>query len=263
MKLTILGSGSLILKKERMAPAHLIETDSGASILFDCGATALQRLIDINFDYANLDHIVITHPHADHLGGLISLFFSIALKSLYASYFGESKREKPLFLHGYKGLASDFQVLRKMMFAEPCNGFKIKIFEYKNKKIEFEKFTISAQLVPHVEKYYRNKSIAVRIDADNKSLVYSGDCQYNDQLIDLSKNADLALFESSSLEQGLSGSTHLTPRGAGKIAAKSGVKKLVLTHHYDIKPQEQILKEAREYFSGEIILARDLMEMEI
>ena len=263
MKLTILGSGSLIFKKERMAPAYLVETDSGESFLFDCGATALQRFVDINFDYANLDHIVITHPHADHLGGLISLIFTIALKSIYASYLGGEKRDKPLFLHGYMGLADDYRTLRKMMYAEPDEGFEIKIFEYKNKEAKFENFVMKTCLVPHVEKYYKNKSIAVRFEADNKSMAYSGDCKYNEQLIALSSKADLALFECSSLEKGLSGSTHLTPEGAGKIAQEAEVKKLVLAHHYDVKPSAQILQEVKKYFSGEIILAKDLMEIDI
>ncbi len=263
MKLTILGSGSLIFKKERMAPAYLVETNSGESFLFDCGATALQRFIDVDFDYTNLDHIVITHPHADHLGGLISLVFSIALKSIYVPYLGGTKREKPLFLHGYKGLTDDYQTLRKMMYAEPDEGFEIKVFEYKNKKVEFKKFIIKTSLVPHVEKYYKNKSIAVRLEIDNKSLVYSGDCKYNEQLINLSRKADVALFECSSPAQGLSGSTHLTSKGAGKIAQEAGVKRLVLTHHYDIKSPQKILKEARKYFSGKIIVAEDLMKIKI
>lgn len=240
-----------------------METDSGESFLFDCGATALQRFIDIGFDYINLDHIIITHSHADHLGGLISLTFSIGLKSQYAAYFGKKKREKPLFLHGYNGLADDYRNLRKMMWRESDEGFETKIFEYKNKEIKFENFIIKTRLVPHVEKYYKNKNLAVRLEADNKSFVYSGDCQYNEKLIDLSKNADLALFEGSSFVKGLSGSTHLTPDGAGKIAQQARVKKLVLTHHYDIMSEKQILERAKKYFSGEIVVARDLMKFEI
>ena len=79
----------------------------------------------------------------------------------------------------------------------------------------------------------------------------------------MSLKADLALFECSSPTQDLSGSTHLTSRGAGKIAQEAGVKKLVLTHHYDIKSPKQILKEAKEYFSGEIVMAEDLMRIKI
>ena len=79
MKLTILGSGTSIIKKDRLAPGYLVELKSGESFLFDCGGTVVQRFADINFDYLNLDHILISHPHPDHLGGVISLLHGIDL----------------------------------------------------------------------------------------------------------------------------------------------------------------------------------------
>src|SRR5664280_2696700 len=53
---------------------HLITTDSGKTILLDCGmfqgkgleTDAMNR--KLGFDPATLDHIILTHAHIDHSG---------------------------------------------------------------------------------------------------------------------------------------------------------------------------------------------------
>ena len=122
MKLTILGSGTSIIKKDRLAPGYLLELNSGESFLFDCGATAAQQFANINFDYSKLDHILISHPHPDHIGGLISLLHGIFLESMYLKYLGKEARDKILFLHGYPGFAKDFNILLKIMPPELLDG---------------------------------------------------------------------------------------------------------------------------------------------
>lgn len=263
MQLTILGSGTSIIKKDRLAPGYLLELNSGESFLFDCGGTVAQRFADINFDYAELDHVLISHPHPDHMGGLISLLHGLALKSMYSKMAGEKPRKKVLILHGYPGFAKACKILRKTVITELelVKKYLNKIIEYKNQRIKYPKFILETKIVPHAEKLFT--SIAFRLEADKKVFVYSGDSRYCDALIKLAKKADLFLCDSCSMEKGLGGGYHLTPEGAGKIARESEVKKLVLTHLHDMKPAKQILKEARKYFSGEIILAKDLMEIKI
>jgi len=56
---------------------------------------------------------------------------------------------------------------------------------------------------------------------------------------------------------------HLTPSWAGKIASRAGVKKLVLTHFYPECDQTDIEQECRKTYSGPLLLAEDLMQIEV
>ena len=57
---------------------------------------------------------------------------------------------------------------------------------------------------------------------------------------------------------------HLSARECGMVAAKAGAKKLVLSHLYPAcSPDEDRVKESREAFDGEIVLAEDLMTINI
>lgn len=260
MKLTILGSGTSIIKKDRLAPGYLVELNLGESFLFDCGGTVSQQFANINFDYTKLDHILISHPHPDHLGGLISFLHAIKLKLMYGKFFNQKVRTKILFIHGYPGFLKDYRALGKMMSPEKMEP-KIEIIEHGNSRKKYSDFILQTKIVPHAEKYF--KSLAFRLEAENKIFVYSGDSRYCENLIKLAKGADLFLCDACSMEKGLGGGYHLTPQGAGAIAQKAGVKKLVLTHHYDIMTPKQILSGAKKYFSGEIVLAKDLMKFKI
>jgi ribonuclease BN (tRNA processing enzyme) len=262
VKLTILGSGTGIIKKDRMAPGYLLELNSKESFLLDCGGTTVQQFAKINFDYTKIDHILISHPHADHLGGFISLIFAIKLESMFSKVSVKHKlREKTLYIHGYPGFLEDYKLLRRIMSGEADENYPIKVFEHKNQKIKYPKFILETKIVGHAEKLFT--SIAFRLETDKKVFVYSGDSRYCDALIKLARGADLFLCDSSSMEKGLGTGYHLTPEGAGKIAQEAGVKKLVLTHFYDVMPQNQVLKNAKKYFSGKIILAKDLMKIKI
>jgi len=56
----------------------------------------------------------------------------------------------------------------------------------------------------------------------------------------------------------------LSAKECGIIAQKAGVKKLMLSHLYPSElPDEVRVKESSEVFSGDIVLAEDLMEMDI
>jgi ribonuclease BN (tRNA processing enzyme) len=110
--------------------------------------------------------------------------------------------------------------------------------------------------------------------------VISGDTRWSDNLIALSRGADVLVHEAlflpavdrlvarvpnaSSLRQHLLAS-HTSVEDVGKVAAAAGVKKLVLSHF--VPPDDPMVTEAmwrdaaRQYFRGEIIIGRDLMEI--
>ena len=56
---------------------------------------------------------------------------------------------------------------------------------------------------------------------------------------------------------------HLTPREAGEIAFRSGARRLLLTHFYPECEGEDILGQCRNRYSGEILLAEDLLRLSI
>jgi len=107
------------------------------------------------------------------------------------------------------------------------------------------------------------ESIAFRITgAGGRSVVYSGDTDYSENLIELSKNADLLICESA-LPDDYRIKGHLTPSLAGAIATRAGVKKLVLTHFYPECDKTDIELECRKTYAGQLVLAEDLMQIEI
>ena len=89
-------------------------------------------------------------------------------------------------------------------------------------------------------------------------MVYSGDTDECETLIELAAGTDLLICESSMPDQHKVPG-HLAPSLAGAIASRAKVKRLVLTHLYPLCDEVDIVKQARSTYKGPITVAEDLM----
>lgn len=75
LQIQMLGTGSAFSKKYYNTSALIRSTD--ANILIDCGATTPKSLYEIGIELDQIDGILISHIHADHIGGLEEVAFRL------------------------------------------------------------------------------------------------------------------------------------------------------------------------------------------
>ena len=119
-------------------------------------------------------------------------------------------------------------------------------------------FTVLSQPVVHTI-----QSLAYKVERPNgDNFVYSGDTGFCTGIVDLAQGTDLLILESS-FPNGQEAEGHLTPFLAGRVAALSKARRLVLLHFYPDILSTDIATQCRKSFSGELILGRDLLSLSI
>lgn len=98
-------------------------------------------------------------------------------------------------------------------------------------------------------------TLAVRIDADGKSLGYTADTGPKWSLSSLGSGLDLAVSEATFTEEYEGVSQHLSGRQAGLAAREAGVGRLLLTHFWPTLRAEDMQGEAVESFGGPVEIA--------
>lgn len=78
MQIQMLGTGGAFAKKYANNNA-LIELD-GFKLLVDCGITLPRSLHDAGYSFDDLDAVLISHMHADHVGGLEEYAFQMMFR---------------------------------------------------------------------------------------------------------------------------------------------------------------------------------------
>ncbi|MBH5316824.1 MBL fold metallo-hydrolase [Paenibacillus sp. GSMTC-2017] len=78
MKITMVGTGSAFAKRFDNNNA-LIEVD-GYRLLVDCGITLPKALHEMDISFHDLNAVLISHIHGDHVGGLEELAFQMMFK---------------------------------------------------------------------------------------------------------------------------------------------------------------------------------------
>jgi len=259
MKLTILGSGTYQPELERHGSAFLIETTK-SKICFDFGRGAIEQLLKIGVHVNQIDAVFISHWHGDHVADLIPLL-QITISPPYNYGHGHSpERTKPLKISGPVETLDEIKRLVKVIHEnEELNHLEIKELK------DGDNIDLSdCQIKAYVSKHNDNLTpMCYRLEAEGKIFAYSGDSVESDGLRKAIKNADVAVVEASWPAE-VKPRTHLTGDRAGKIAKENGVKKLIITHMSPLYMKEfDPKKETEEAFSKEVIVAKDLMAIEI
>jgi len=253
LSVTILGSGTCVPSLKRSSCSALMRTGDNL-LLFDSGVGTMRRLLEAGVEIFDVSFIFYSHFHPDHTGELAPFLFS-------NKYPDGSRRKKPLTLVAGNGFLKFYKNL-KLVYGHwiELDTNLLNIIELDNTnydKRRFDNFKVESIPVEH-----NPESIAYRITgSEGISVVYSGDTDFSDNLVMLSKDADLLICESA-LPDELKVKGHLTPSLAGEIAKRANVRKLVLTHFYPECDRADVEKECRKTYAGPLVLAEDLMKIE-
>jgi ribonuclease BN (tRNA processing enzyme) len=254
LRVTILGSGTCVPSLTRSACSVLIEA-GGSKWLFDCGPGTLRRLLEAQTRIFDVAYLCFSHLHPDHTADLVPLLFA-------TKYPDGVRRELPLTVVAGRGFADFFGRLQNAYGDWIVIGDGMfTIIEMATDRRDARE--LDGRRLETAPMNHTPQSIAFRITGPaGRSVVYSGDTDTTENLIDLARNADLLICEAAFPESHpVAG--HLTPARAGEIAAQANVGRLVLTHFYPICDLADVFAECRRTYTGPLVLARDLMQIEV
>lgn len=186
LKVRFLGSGDAFGHGDRLQACILLEW-ADHRVLLDCGASVLISLQRYGVEPGSIDGILISHLHGDHFGGLP---FYILEAQLF------SKRTRPLLVAGPQGLASRLVESLEVNYTRAS-------------RIERKFTTQVTELTPGPARDWCGLSVQVaeglhasgapplayRVEAAGRSVAYTGDTQWVDELIPLLSGADLLIAE--------------------------------------------------------------------
>lgn len=269
MKLTFLGAGGAMPaakikgKPHRSYSAILVEMGKD-KLLFDIGPGTLTKLQQIGIDTRIYPtYLFITHYHLDHFQDLMSL-----LNERYLNHFHPNVQPKgALKIYGPIGLN---KLIKNLFEIENVDGHAVeKLDLIKNNIIKTEEINRGT-----VEKtnHWQVSSIpikhrggfAYRLDVEKKSLVYSGDMEYDENIIKFAKNADLIILECNSPNKESSIGFHLFPEDIVKLAKLGNFKNIILTHLSFLcdGKEKQIIKYIESRSPAKVKIAYDFFQVE-
>lgn len=272
---SFLGSGAPPVSLRRAGPSHLVEA-AGRLVLIDCGSGVSQRLVAADRRGADVDLLIVTHEHSDHLVD----FYQLVVSSWHQG------RAKPWRVTApapalanmraqYEAFARE-RGLRIAFEQRPdATGLEIAFEELREGRIAgLGDLAIDAFLVDHrpVE-----PAFGLSIALDGTRIVFSGDTRLTPSLEEAAQACDLLVCEvfidsqmpvvagvRSAQTVASVASYHMTPAVVAGLATRTGAKALALTHL--VPPAADTGALAREIraagYAGPLIVGEDLMRLE-
>ena len=216
MEAIVLGSGPGLPQADRNLSSLLLR-NQGSLILADCGDGCTRRLIEQGIEADDIDAVLISHYHPDHVSGLFML-----MQMLYLM-----KRKKPLHLFLPERPDAIVHVLQLMYTFSQKFGFELQIYEMEQVTRHYPWITASttdhllgyAGLIAKLELPNEMKSWSFRFAAEGGDLVYTSDLGTTDCISQLIHGAHTVIVD------------------AGHPAAEQifklkhlGVSRIILTH---------------------------------
>ncbi len=280
-KVTLLGTGGPRPEVDRGATSILIQVGDD-NILIDAGRGVVRQLLRAGVPIGHINKLFITHHHYDHIGDLHDVILSSWLQG----------RKDTLQIFGPPDTRRIVNALLTQVYdkdiefrdqGEPAvGGWKpVETTDVVSGTVyETARWRIKADVVNHglglgLSDAFRSRWVCLgyRIEVGDVVIAFSGDTVECDGLYRLADGADLLIqcCYLARAEITTDSARHLAKHTlacadtVGKIAARAGVKQMILTHHREKPPAmlETLLREVSEDFPGPVAIARDLLEVEL
>jgi ribonuclease Z len=293
-ELVVLGTASQAPTRRRNHNGYLLRWDS-EGVLFDPGEGTQRQMIFAGVTASQITRICITHFHGDHCLGLPGVLQRMSLDrvphEVDACYPAENRavfarlrhaslyrdavnlRERPVQGAGPVIEAASFRVeARPLSHGVPSLGYRLA--EPDGRRMLPDKLAAFGVTGPDVGRLQRQGRLAVDgqvITLEQVSEPRQGqrfafimDTRLCDAAFELADGADMVVCESTFAETEAALAReygHLTAGQAGRIAAESGARLLVLTHfsqRYEHDNGHQLAEQGATAFGGPVMLAHDL-----
>ena len=300
LSLRLLGTSASRPTVERNVSSVAIVRE-GETLLFDCGEGTQRQMMRYGVAFS-LEDIFFTHFHADHLIGLIGLTRTMALQGRTEPLRLWGPKGASRVLRAAERFGADrltFEVpITEVEPGVPIarNGYAIVPYGAdhggasalgyalieEERRGRFNPDLARSLGIPEGPLWGRihrgeattlddgrviEASVLVGERRRGRRVVITGDTRPSDRTVEIARDADILVHEATfgdedaarALETG-----HSTAREAASVAARAGVRRLLLTHfsaRYSRDPSD-LEREAKEVFAN-VTIGRDGMEIDV
>ena len=278
----LLGTaGGPSIKKARAQPANALIVNGDVYIV-DAGDGVARQMALAGISARKLRAVFITHNHSDHVadyGTLLLRAWASGLKTPVDTYGPPPLAAMTKSYLDYMNWDIQLRIVDEDRL--PLGGL-INAHDIAGEGVIYQDANVKVTVfeVPHAA---AKPSYGFRFDTPHKSIVFSGDTAYSENLIEAAKGVDILIHEVVSvhgveaivnrIDPGNEAlkrhiiEAHTPIAEVGKVAAAAGVKKLVMTHFVPTglpafdKP-ELWLDGVSKHYSGEVVVGEDLLVIE-
>jgi ribonuclease Z len=285
MRVTILGAGVPTPTPRRFGSAYLLDV-AGRCLLIDCGPATTFKLTQAGRRAPEVSTLLFTHHHFDH---------NADYPCFVLTRWDQDVDQTPLRVFGPPPTSA----LTHRLFEAPDGAYVCdwtarvehpgsqRVFANRGGRLprtapqieatdvdasfalEETGFAIRTAGTVHAQPWL--ESVAYRIDGDGASVVFTGDTEPVESVVELARGADMLIcmcwdtdraMEADGVSGGMTGTT-----SAGKLAASAGVRTLVLTHinaHLDTPAvREEGMRDVATVFDGRVVFGEELLVLDV
>jgi len=260
VRIIVLGSGSIVPSTSRFSSGVYVDVGR-TELLFDIGPGTIEKMRHISITPFNISILCLSHFHVDHVSDLPAL---LKLRAFTTDGLPHPSPPK-LTLIAPKGVK---KFLERMIDQNEFFSYIKELMRYERytdvlevgewETLELNDIRITAAPVSHVG------GVAYRLDHAGRSLVYSGDTSYDENIVSLAKGVDVLIHECSFPREHLVGQ-HVSEAELARIVRETKPRVVIVTHLYPIWEgrEDQIVRAVESVCTCKLIVARDLLDFVI
>ena len=285
-RIHVLGAGTPTPTPTRFGSSYVVDV-AGEKVMIDCGPAATHKMVKAGLWPTEIDYLFFTHHHFDHDVDypcfLLCRWDQSVGRENRLQVYGPPPTEKftddilredgGLFAHDWKTRVENpssqqLHVNRGgTLPRKPPDVFAKDVGP--GKVFSGDGWEVTAAEAEHVQPYL--DSLAYRIDSDEGSMVFTGDTQPCESVVELARGADIMLCmcwdDQETMERNGEAHRQCGTTGAARMAQEAGVGALALVHigpnlsrH---GPMEKGLGDVRAIYDGKVIFTDELLTIDV